>query len=85
MERLKRLHGEALQSPGCQLGVVWQSTDNPGSFLLVTHWNDMSSWLRFQGTLQTKGVFKELDPVLAGPLMTRHFSKAGLTLNKAVG
>jgi quinol monooxygenase YgiN len=71
---LKAIADSARKAPGCFGGQVCSSDQDPEAVVAISRWQDREAMDRFHDTPDFSGVMREVQPTLARPSRTEHYT-----------
>jgi len=73
---LLELRSQAMQVGGYISGETLRALDNPNKFLVISTWNSLADWQKWENHPERKKVQEEIDKLLRSPARSMVYSYA---------
>ncbi|SFM81266.1 antibiotic biosynthesis monooxygenase family protein [Thermodesulforhabdus norvegica] len=70
---LIKLRSRAMHAPGYISGETLRSYDDPHTYLVISTWNSVEEWKRWENNPERQAIEAEIAPYLTEPPKTRIF------------
>ena len=70
---LMKLRGKAMLAKGYISGETLRSLDDPSEYLVISTWNSLNDWKRWESDKERHEIQNEIDSLLRAPSLHRVF------------
>ena len=70
---LRKLRGKAMSAKGYISGETLRSLDDPNEYLVISTWNSLDDWRRWEADKERQEIQIKIDSLLRAPAVQRVF------------
>ncbi len=70
---LRKLRGKAMSAKGYISGETLRSLDDPNEYLVISTWNSLDDWRRWEADKERQEIQTKIDSLLRAPAIQRVF------------